>query len=470
MGLAHMGAPRSQKIELSPDAWVYWMKMLRLKTILNNNSLFLVSANGIQLFVRLLSTVVLTRILDPSAYGVLAIVATIQIIISLTSDLGIYSYVVRNEKFDDRDFLNEVWTIRLIRGALNSVVIFSLAPFVASYTKLPEIESVVQAASVIPFLESLTSMTFATAAREGKIKQLTISELVPAILGILSSILLCYQLDSYWGVIFAGYISTVMKIALSYYMFNNSSRELRLSWESIKNMWTFSKYILPSSMISLIIGQADKIVFSRIFSIHNLGLYNVASNLGLAPISLVSSYSSRILYPAFVRASAGSTTEISREFYQTDYLVRSIIIFLFGVFCFSSELIIGLLYDDRYIGASNYLFILSIYSSISYIVSITLDALLAIGKIRATFQSNIVRVFSLIISGLALYYYASVDYVIYALPCSIVATYLFNLGKLQVAGIFNAWGELRYWLYFACGGLLGFAASRMLASGGMTPL
>jgi len=257
------------------------MTFNKARQILENDSLFLVSSNAAQLLIRLLSTVVLTRILDPNSYGILAIITTIQIVVLLTSDLGLYPYVVRSKLYQDEKFLNDVWSIRLIRGFLNSLLIFFLAPLVSLYTGSTEIEKAIQAVSLLPLLEALTSMAFATAAREGKIKLLTISEFIPSVFGILVSILICYLMDSYWGIIISGYISIIIKIYFSYRLFPNSKRNFSVSVKALRDMWKFSKYILPSSLISLIIGQFDKVLFARIFTLNELGLYNVASNLGL---------------------------------------------------------------------------------------------------------------------------------------------------------------------------------------------
>lgn len=439
------------------------MKLEILRRIVDNNSLFLMSANASQLFLRLLSTVVLTRILDPSAYGVLAIVAAIQIIVSLTTDLGIYPYVVKSNKAHEAQFLNEVWTIRLIRGIINTCVIFLLAPFIAQYARLPEIEDVIKAASIIPFLEALTSMSFATAAKEGRIKLLTISELIPAVLGIIFSIILCYVLDSYWGVIIAGYISAACKIYLSYSLFDDAVRVPVFSLQAVKDIWAYSKYILPSSFISLVIGQIDKIVLARILPLKELGLYNVASNLGLAPIALVSSYSSRILYPIFSKSFTHYPENKNRVFYETDKKIRCLILFSFGLFCSLSDLIVNLLYDNRYNGASKYLFVLSLYSVISYVVSISNEALLAFGHLKTTFYSNIVRASSLVLIGIAIYRYYPVEYIVYALPMSIFITYIFNLVRLKIAGIFETKGEIFYCLFFLLGGALGLTFDHFIS-------
>lgn len=443
------------------------MMLRKAKRIVENDSLFLVSSNAAQLFIRLLSTVIITRILDPSSYGILAIITTIQIVVSMTSDLGLYPYVVRSKFYQDEKFLNDVWSIRLARGFLNSSLIFFLAPLVSIYTGLQEIEQVIQAVSLMPFLEALTSMSFATAAREGKIKLLTVSEFIPAVLGIISSILLCYLMDSYWGIIISGYFSIVIKIYMSYYLFTNSKRKFSLSVNAIKDMWKFSRYILPSSLISLIIGQFDKILFARIFTLNELGLYNVASSLGLAPISLVASYSSRILYPVFVNSFDKSPDRKSEIFYGTDKKIRAIILFLFGIFCFSSTLIVDVLYDVRYTGAGKYLFALSIYSVLSYIVSISLESLMAVGYEKSIFYSNLVRVFSLVSFLVIFYVIVPLDFIVYALPASVFSAYIFNLFRLQKLGIFRIKGELSYWIYFLAGGAGGTVFSELVAFWGL---
>ena len=70
---------------------------------------------------RLASTVVLTRLLAPDAFGLIAMVGSIFFVISMVTDAGFQAYIVRHER-DDADFEDAIWTIHFGRGILNAVL------------------------------------------------------------------------------------------------------------------------------------------------------------------------------------------------------------------------------------------------------------------------------------------------------------------------------------------------------------
>ena len=68
-----------------------------------------------QLF-RFVSSVILTRLLAPELFGLIAIIHSVRIGIELLSDVGIGQNVVYNKESDKPDFYNTAWSLQLIRG------------------------------------------------------------------------------------------------------------------------------------------------------------------------------------------------------------------------------------------------------------------------------------------------------------------------------------------------------------------
>ncbi len=68
-------------------------------------------------FARLLSNLVLTRLLYPEAFGVMALVMVVLVGLQMFSDVGIGPAISRSPRGDDPDFLNTAWTLNVFRGA-----------------------------------------------------------------------------------------------------------------------------------------------------------------------------------------------------------------------------------------------------------------------------------------------------------------------------------------------------------------
>ena len=75
----------------------------------------------VSMFLRLANNIVLSRLLFPEAFGVMAIVSSILQALEMFSDIGIGPSIVQNRRGDEPSFLNTAWTIQLVRGTADGV-------------------------------------------------------------------------------------------------------------------------------------------------------------------------------------------------------------------------------------------------------------------------------------------------------------------------------------------------------------
>ena len=67
---------------------------------------------------RLISNLILTRLLYPEAFGVMALVSVALVGLQMFSDLGLGPAIAQNPRGDDPDFLNTAFTLNALRGAV----------------------------------------------------------------------------------------------------------------------------------------------------------------------------------------------------------------------------------------------------------------------------------------------------------------------------------------------------------------
>lgn len=71
-----------------------------------------------QQLIRLGSNLILTRLLFPEAFGLMALVQTFMTGLAMFSDIGIGPSIIQNRRGEDPDFLNTAWTIQIGRGVM----------------------------------------------------------------------------------------------------------------------------------------------------------------------------------------------------------------------------------------------------------------------------------------------------------------------------------------------------------------
>src|SRR4026208_1145233 len=73
---------------------------------------------GFSQALRLGSSLVMTRLLLPEMFGVMAIAMLVSVGLALFSDVGLKPSVIQSQRGGEPNFLNTVWTTQIFRGFL----------------------------------------------------------------------------------------------------------------------------------------------------------------------------------------------------------------------------------------------------------------------------------------------------------------------------------------------------------------
>ena len=76
---------------------------------------------------RLLNNIILTRLLAPPIFGLMALINAIRTGVELLSDVGIVQNIVSNPRGAEPDFQDTAWTLQVIRGFLLAIACLVLA-------------------------------------------------------------------------------------------------------------------------------------------------------------------------------------------------------------------------------------------------------------------------------------------------------------------------------------------------------
>jgi lipopolysaccharide exporter len=422
--------------------------------IIKRPSTILIGSNFIALFARMVSSVILTRLLDAAAFGTAAIISTFSFVIVMLTDLGFYQYTVRSDRIDEEGFLDKVWTVRLNRDVIITIIFVLTSGLMAKYVRDPSLQLAFAVASLTLITDGMSSMAFATAAREGLLNRLSILDLIPVLAAIVVSIILAVLTRSYWALIISGVFGSILKMVLSYYMFPDSRRRIKFDKGVYLEIWRFGRFIVPSSIITLLLAQSDRFVLVRFFSIQQFGLYSLASTLSAAPSTLMSSYTARILYPVFSKPN-GNKAGMSALFYKYGSKTRLLFIFLIGVFITSAPTVIAVLYDDRYLGASQYLSILLIAGAVNFLISTENEMLVAAGRVHWQMHINILKIAIYTISSLALYRAIGVIGLVWAIALTSIAVKIIMTVAMWYIGILRLKEEMKFMIAAFAGVILG---------------
>uniref|UniRef100_UPI00261A665C oligosaccharide flippase family protein n=1 Tax=uncultured Roseobacter sp. TaxID=114847 RepID=UPI00261A665C len=86
---------------------------------------------------RLLSNLILTRILFPEAFGMMALITVFIGALEMFSDMGIRASIIQSKRGYESNYLNTAWTVQILRGILLYVAALFLAAPAARFYEEP---------------------------------------------------------------------------------------------------------------------------------------------------------------------------------------------------------------------------------------------------------------------------------------------------------------------------------------------
>jgi len=320
---------------------------------------------------RLGSNLILTRLLVPEMFGVMAIVTVIMAGLAMFSDVGLLQNIVQSKQGEDPDYLNTAWTIQIIRGffiffiaLLSAVGLYYAGQLgylsdetVYGNTQLPFILAIVSISTVISAFNSIHILLLNRKLMLGK--SVTI-ELVSQIMGFIFMLTWAWYQRDIWALVFGGTAAALTKMLLSHSL--RLGKHCRFCWDkrAVHEIFHFGKWVFISSILGFLLNQGDRLLLGSLVSAEMLGIYSVAFFLATALKGLISKLISSVFYPVLSETVRNATGNVEEIYYKIRNKIDAVTFFIAGVLYSSGEAVINILYDARYQEAGWMLSILSL--------------------------------------------------------------------------------------------------------------
>jgi O-antigen/teichoic acid export membrane protein len=391
---------------------------------------------------RLLSTIILTRLLAPDVFGMVSIIIALFFAIIMITDLGFQGFVVRHEQGDDDKFLDVVWTVHVVRSLAIAVLIIASAEPVSSFLEKPQLHLPFAVASLTFVSTAFESLAPISALRRREVKKLCWIDLFLTVSQVGLGIILSIFLRNVWALVIAMIFHSVAKTAISYVWFPRPGRRFSIQPKIIKELGYFSKFIIPSSTITFLVTQSDKLVLAKMLSLQQIGMYAIAVSIAQVPAMFAAMYGSRLLYPLYSEAWRADAGSIRGVYYSARRTVSCLYALGAGLISGAAPLIIAIVYDARYQGAAVYLMILAAGGIFAVGNQAANQILTASGRFGATLAANIIRLAWLVLAGTLGVLAAGPIGLVIAVGSIELLPYLYNLGRLRRAGLLDVREEL----------------------------
>lgn len=335
--------------------------------------------------IRLLSNLILTRLLFPEAFGVMALVAVFSIGLAMMSDIGINTSIHQSKRGEDPNFLDTAWSLQILRGFLLYAVTLLVAPSFADFYATPELQQIIPIAGISLIIDAFMPTRVHTANRNltmGRVVQIEIFAQFVASVGM---VVVAFLTGSIWSLVIGSITVSVIKLIASYLYIEGRLDRFKFEREATIELIQFGKWITLSSFFTFFLIQGDRLVLGKYLTNYDLGIYNIASSLAMLPSMAFGVVTSTILIPIYREKPPSDSIDNFKKIQKMRFLLS---IASVGMLFFTALIavdLIKILYDPRYHGAGIIVVFLCL-SMIPHNLMISYDqASLAYGDSRGYF-------------------------------------------------------------------------------------
>jgi O-antigen/teichoic acid export membrane protein len=322
------------------------MKSLRESLI--TGSVWTLGSVGAGQVLKLVRSMVLSRLLVPDAFGLMAIVWAILFCLDLLSDVGLAPGIVRSPHGDDQSFLNTAWTMKVIRGGVLCAIACAIGYPTALFYQKPALAALIPVAGLSILIEGFSSTKTYSCRRNMMFARITIFELTTEVISTLATVTWAWVQPSVWALVGGALIGRTAHLIGSHTLLPGQRNKLQWNSASFHELVTFGKWVLLSSAIYLLYAQGDRLILGKYLDMRMFGVYTIAAALSEAVSGVASKMTAVVFFPAMGKALLSDRNRYREVIYRIRLGMDSLMIVPISMLLMLSPVVVKILYDVRY--------------------------------------------------------------------------------------------------------------------------
>jgi O-antigen/teichoic acid export membrane protein len=397
--------------------------------------------NGGAQVLRFIANVIVSRLVLPEAYGLMAMVTILMQGLDMLSDIGVGPTIIRSQRGNERAFLDTIWTVQLVRGTLSwAVAAAAAAPFAAFYGE-PTLAQLIPVAGSVALISSLAPTKRFTLNRDLQFGRLTLVDIGAQILGLLVQIGLAYLGQAVWALVWGSVANAVFNTLFEHLLLPGRSNRPRWEREARAELFGFGRWVFLSTMLTYLSQSADRLVFGKLLPMSSVGVYSIGKQLASAPTDAIAQVSSNVVFALYSRVVT-SGEPLAPVFARARRPLLVLAGWGLAVLAATGDALVEVIYDDRYRAGGWVLQILALGSWFNVVWGTNVYALLALGQSKWMAATTAVRTVALVALIPAGVYLAEFPGAVVAIALSEVIQLAFSTFAVVRNNLARPWHDL----------------------------
>lgn len=244
--------------------------------------LFLGFGNGLERVIRLIRNMILTRLLAPDIFGLMAIVLATSVVIETLTDVGVKQAVIHHPQGAEEKYLNIAWWFQTIRGIILFGIAFLIASWIGVFYENPELTLFLRVSFCTILFQGLLSPKSYVLEKELRFGRWIIIGQGGAVLGTVVTVLLAFCYRNAWALVL-GFTSEAFFRCLLSYVVCPFWPNLRFDRYALGELFKYVRGMIGVSLLAILAMQIDVFILGKLMPAAQVGIYVMALNLATQP-------------------------------------------------------------------------------------------------------------------------------------------------------------------------------------------
>ncbi len=377
------------------------------------------------LVIQLGITGVLSRLLAPEVFGVVAIALVLITFFTTLSDMGLGPAVIQHKDLTQKDIEN-LFCFSSWSGAILAVLFFGASWWIGAFYDSPSLVSICQVLSLLLLLASMNIVPGALMYRDKRFKFIAVRTMAVQLGTGVLAIVMAYKLPEQHK-IYALIVQPLLS-TLAIFVVNLAEYPMRLRWtmglETVRKVFRYSAYQFLFNFINYFSRNLDKLVIGKYLNMSQLGYYEKSYRLMTLPLQNITNVLTPVMHPVFSDMQHDKTLMI-KNYQRVVKWLALIGLPLSVVLLFGGREMMLLIFGMQWEPSVRTFQILSLTVGIQIILSSSGSILQAAGDTRTLFISGLTSAITNVGGMLgALVIYNTIEAVAWAMVISFTINFL----------------------------------------------
>ena len=249
--------------------------------------------------VQFIFQIILARLLSPSDYGLIAMLAIFVAIAQTFIDSGFTNALIKKLDRTDKDF-STVFYFNLLISIVVYILLYFGAPFIARFYRESELTNITRVYMLSLPIIALGAIQRTQFTIKVNFKDQAIASFSGALAGGVVGIILATQWYGAWALVGSA-LATNIVTTIIFWIRSTWRPRWEFSIVSLRTMFSFGSKLLFSGLLDTAYRNLYQFVIGRRFSKQDLGYYSRADQFAQFPSSNITGIMQRVTYPILCR-------------------------------------------------------------------------------------------------------------------------------------------------------------------------